>query len=111
MANVEYIGGSVSRATFAKDVVNREPVDSITNISRKLLFVFYFTELKGMMGETVVHRWERHGELVREVCFQIGGPRWRIWSSEAIHPDSHGDWKVSVLDTRGRLLKVSHIGY
>ena len=63
-------------------IAEREPQDSITEISSDLTRIFYFTEIREMAGETVIHRWEFGGEVLAEVPFEVGGPRWRAYSSK-----------------------------
>ncbi|NOY73471.1 MAG: DUF2914 domain-containing protein [Gammaproteobacteria bacterium] len=103
------IGGSVSRAAFTRAVVNREPIDTVKTIKNNLRHLYFFTELKGFMGETVFHRWEFDGEVIAEVKFQIGGSRWRVWSNTNILPNLLGEWKVSVVDITGRIIQEAMI--
>ena len=64
-----------------------------------------------MAGETVTHRWEYNGQVMAEVDFQIGGPRWRVYSSKTMMHDWVGDWKVSVVDEDGSPLSVNTFSY
>jgi len=105
--DAEFIGGSVTRAVFTRAVVNREPVDDLESIPSNLTFLYYFTELKGFTGEVITHRWEFEGQVVAETRFEVGGPRWRVWSSRPLPPDRVGAWRVSVLDFQGRVVAVS----
>ncbi len=103
--------GSVARATITSDVQNREPVDSISTVTADDSKVFYFTEIQDMAGHTVTHRWEYNGQLIAEVDFEIGGPRWRVYSSKTMMPYWVGNWKVSVIDENGSLLSVNTFSY
>ena len=103
--------GSVARATITSDVQNREPVDSISTVTADDSKVFYFTEIQDMAGQTVTHRWEYNGQVMAEVDFEIGGPRWRIYSSKTMAPYWVGDWKVSVVDENGSPLSVNTFSY
>lgn len=105
--DADFIGGSVTRAVFTRAVVNREPVDNLETVPGNITFLYYFTELKGFTGEVITHRWEFEGHVVAETRFEIGGPRWRIWSSRPLPPDRVGAWRVSVLDFQGRIVAVS----
>lgn len=98
------IGGSVSRAVFTNAVVNREPVDQLLRIVHEARHVYFFTELKGLTGETIFHRWERDGTVVAEVPFEVGGPRWRVWSSHTLATDGYGQWRVSIVSEDGRVI-------
>lgn len=105
--DADFIGGSVTRAVFTRAVVNREPVDNLEAVPGNVTFLYYFTELKGFTGEMITHRWEFEGQVVAETRFEVGGPRWRIWSSRPLPPDRVGAWRVSVLDFQGRIVAVS----
>ena len=96
--------GQVARSTFTTAVLDREPQDSITSLSNDNVVVFYFTELRDMTGATITHRWEHDGNLMAEVFFDVGGPRWRVYSRKNLEPSWLGDWKVTVLDSTGRTL-------
>jgi len=61
------------------------------------------------MGETVFHRWEFDGEVMAEMKFRVGGPRWRVWSNTNILPDLLGEWKVYVVDITGRIIQEAII--
>jgi hypothetical protein len=103
--------GSVARATITSDVQNREPVDSLSMVTTDDSKVFYFTEIQDMAGHTVTHRWEYNGQVMAEVDFEIGGPRWRVYSSKTMTPDWVGNWKVSVIDEDGSPLSVNTFSY
>ena len=91
----------VARAVFTSGIENREPVDELANVSADLSEVYFFTDLRGLEGRTVTHRWELEGETVAEVSFQIGGPRWRVYSKKSLGPGLKGDWTVVVVDESG----------
>ena len=103
--------GSVARATITSDVQNREPVDSLSTVTTDDSKIFYFTEIQDMAGHTVTHRWEYNGQVMAEVDFEIGGARWRVYSSKTMTPDWVGDWKVSVVDEDGSPLSVNTFSY
>lgn len=94
--------GSVMRSIFTSDIKDREPTDKINNTSDEK--VFYFTELRDMNGQTATHRWEHDGKVISEMKFNVGGNRWRVWSSKNFLPQSSGDWKVSVLNGAGEVI-------
>lgn len=96
--------GFVARSMFATDIQNREPLDSITELSNDHGAIFFFTELRDLDGRTVVHRWEWNGTPMAEVVIEVGGPRWRAYSSKNLHESWLGEWRVSVVDESGRVL-------
>ena len=103
--------GRVARATFTSAVENREPADSLSSLSSDQNKIYYFTELRDMAGQTVTHRWEHNGKVMAEVPFQIGGNRWRVYSSKRLEPSWTGEWKVSVVDSNGSTLSVNTFEY
>ncbi len=101
-------GGSVARSQLTSSVRAREPVDRLSSRiaigergQRKL---FYFTELKDLNGETVFHRWEHDGRTMATLRFEVGGDRWRAYSSKTIPAKYSGDWRVVVANARGDVL-------
>ena len=100
----DYSTGSVSRSAVTRGIVDREPQDELTRVGNDLPEIFYFTELRDLEGDTVVHRWEWNGQVMAEVSFQVGGPRWRVNSSKSLDASWLGQWSVSVLDGAGQVL-------
>ena len=83
----------VARAVFTLDVRNREPTDTLTSLSNDHNKIYFFSELTGLGGQTVTHRWEYQGKTMGEVKFDVGGPRWL--------PQWTGEWRVSIIDGNG----------
>lgn len=94
----------VYRSTFTTAIEDKEPVSELDVISNDTDKVYFFTELRGLEGHTVTHRWEYSGETMAEVSFNIGGDRWRTWSSKNMLPAWSGVWEVSVLDEGGNIM-------
>ncbi len=105
------IGGSVSRSAFTEAVVNHEPKQHITDLSNTKQFLYYFTELKGMAGQTVIHRWRFDGTTMADTKFNIGAPRWRVWSNITLKKEWLGRWEVQVIDEMGRVVHSSSFNY
>lgn len=103
--------GWVARATLTSAVQDHEPIDNVSSLSNDKTTLYYFTEVRDMAGETIKHRWEHNGEVMAEVTFEIGGPRWRIYSSKTLVPSWLGDWKVSLIDAAGNPLTVNTFVY
>lgn len=103
--------GSVVRSTFTTAIEDREPVNDMKTITNNEGKVFYYTELRDMSGQTATHRWEYNGEVKAEVKFNVGGPRWRVWSSKSFVPGWTGDWKVSVINGAGEIISEDMFNY
>jgi hypothetical protein len=91
----------VARAQFTTAVVNREPVDQVVKLDEQATRVYFFTDLRNLQGRTVTHRWEFEGQVVSEVAFKVGGPRWRVYSVKSLNPGETGKWTVFVVDESG----------
>ena len=101
--------GSVARSAFALAIVEREPVDEVAVVTDNS--VYYFTDLRGLEGETIRHRWIYQGEVMADVEFTVGGPRWRVWSKKSLLPRWSGQWTVSVIDAVGAVIQSETIQY
>jgi len=102
---------AVARGMFATAIDQREPVDSITALGSDRDRIYYFTELVGISGREVTHRWEYRGQVVAEVPIAIGGPRWRAYSSKHLDVSQLGEWTVSVIDESGNLVHKDSFVY
>jgi hypothetical protein len=91
----------VARGIFSTNIVDREPVDQVLILSNAVDQIYFFTDLRHYQGQTITHRWEYEGELVTEKTFEVGGPRWRVYSQNDLSPDMTGTWTVVVSDGRG----------
>ncbi len=110
-SNVQAPSANVKRAVFTTSVVNREPVDEVKTLKTDVDKVSFFTEILGMEGKTVTHRWIFNGETRAEVPFQIGGPRWRVFSTKTLGPEWTGTWTVDVVDGEGNKLSSASFDY
>jgi len=45
------------------------------------------------------------------LCFDVGGPRWRVWSSKNLWPTWIGVWSVEVLSADGEVLYQKEFNY
>ncbi|WP_339722920.1 DUF2914 domain-containing protein [Marinomonas primoryensis] len=93
--------GTVARAQFSTDVIDREPIDDIGPVVKveygEIQRVYFFTDLRAMSGGQVIHRWKLDGEEQADVAFDIGGDRWRVWSSKRLMPGFDGKWSVDIV--------------
>ncbi len=97
----------VARALFTTEIADREPVDQVVSVGPEQQSIYFFTDLRNLQGRTVKHRWEFEGQFMGEVEFQVGGPRWRVYSKKTLNPDVTGKWTVMVLDQSGWPLHAS----
>jgi len=101
--------GKITRAVFTHAIDGYDPVDEIISISVKNRKVYFFTDLQGMKGEKIVHRWEFNNVVKASVEFEIAAERYRIHSSKIILPDEVGEWSVVVTNKNGQVLARNKI--
>lgn len=94
----------IKRAAFATAIVDREPVNTVDTLYTDVTRIFFFTEVKDMAGQRIMHRWLHGSEGKAEVSFNIGGARWRVHSSKNLLPEWTGEWRVEVLGPDGSAL-------
>ena len=99
----------IARAQFTNGVYKREPVDSLQELSlagveQGAVKVFFFSELRGLAGKTVTHRWLYEDKEVAKIKFRVGSDRWRVYSSKNIQSNKTGAWKVTINDAAGGVL-------
>ncbi len=102
---------NVVRASVTTNIVDREPVDSLDTVTHEQDLIFFFTEIADLAGGTITHRWEYKGEIMAEVPLDIGGSRWRTHSSKRLFMGWTGEWKVSVVDDSGQVLRSVNFNY
>lgn len=100
---------NVARSAFSLSIADREPVDEVNVVSEAS--VYYFTELSGLEGELIRHRWVYDNQVMADVEFMVGGPRWRVWSKKSLLPGWAGQWTVNVVDEGGAVLQTETIDY
>jgi len=98
------IRGEITRALFTHDIDGFEPVDEIITLSVKNHKVYFFTDLKNMKGEKIIHRWEFNNTVKASVEFTVTADRYRIHSSKNILPSETGEWSVVVTNKNGQVL-------
>ncbi len=100
--------GSVARWAFTTAVRDREPVDHLERAPATEQTLYFFTDLAGLAGHRVVHVWLRDGAEALRRAFDVGGARWRVWSSKLVDPS--GAWAVRVEDGDGTVLGTYRLG-
>ena len=104
-------GASVARAQFTTDIENREPVDRVVTLDNSSSSIYFFSELRGLEGRTVTHRWEYGGRVISEIPFEVGGSRWRVYSKKSLGSEMLGKWTVIIVDQSGWPLHASIFEY
>lgn len=103
--------GEVKRAQFCSGVAEREPMDELTTLAAPAEKVFFFTELIGMAGKTVTHKWSLDGQAMGDVAISVGADRWRCYSTKTLATIMTGTWTVEVVDDAGTKLAEKTFTY
>ena len=101
----------VVRAVFATEIRDREPVGELAVLPADQSRVYFFTELVDLEGQTVRHLWKYRGETMADILFEVGGPRWRVYSSKNLLRGWAGDWTVSIVTEAGEVLHEDGFAY
>jgi len=102
---------NISQAVFATSVVDRQPVEIITEADDSLGKIYFFTNVRQLSGDRITHRWIYQNKTKAEISFDIKGDRWRVWSSKNIWHTWTGKWTVEVVDQLGKVLLVKTINF
>ncbi|MCG7537489.1 DUF2914 domain-containing protein [Pseudoalteromonas sp. OOF1S-7] len=97
----------VSRAVLTSEVVNREPVDVLKDSVEQSAFadkLYFFTEVRGLQGQTIRHLWFHQDQLMAEIDLAISAYRHRTYSSKNIMPSQSGQWRIEVITADDQLL-------
>ena len=111
LSAVAHAEATVVRALFAQSIIDREPVDQTDELSNDNNKIFFFTELRGLSGKRITHRWEYAGEPRAAVTFRVVANRWRTWSSKNLQLGWTGVWTVLVVDEEGNVLAEKSLNY
>lgn len=101
----------IALAQFTTAIENREPIDQVTFVQNDVRKVFFYTDLRGLEGQTINHRWLYDGTVRADVAFEVRGPRWRVWSSKELLPDWIGDWTVEIVNAEGEVIGAETFTY
>lgn len=106
---------NVIRAQLTNGIKNREPIDRAENVistsNQGFKRLFYFTEFRNMKGQKIIHRWEHEGRIEAEIKFNVGGNRWRVYSSKNLIPSMEGEWKIIITNATGKVLLTDGFVY
>ncbi len=97
----------VKRFLLPGSVSNKEPLGELNDISfnaEGIAVVWTYSEVVNKRGSRLNYVWLHEGSQVATVKVDIGGNRWRSYSSKVINQSMSGSWRVELHDGEGRLL-------
>jgi hypothetical protein len=108
----ESLAGTVSREALAENVANGEPYGELSDLLTldpdEAKTVHYFTEVRGMQGRHLEHRWLHEDKLIERISLEPDD-RWRSPLSSSLTiagPGSEGRWSVELRDDAGELIEA-----
>lgn len=101
----------VALAQFTTRISKRYPADDVALLDNPHQAITFFTEVRGMAGHIITHRWTYGGTVEYETNFQIRGPKWKFWSTRILPAEKAGRWRVEVLDENGTVLADRDLNY
>ncbi|MCK9605005.1 MAG: DUF2914 domain-containing protein [Methylomonas sp.] len=103
----------VIRASINSAPKNNEPGDPIKqpvvlgqNEAKEL---FYFSQIKNLIGHTLFHAWYKDGQLIIKKQFDVKNNHARLISSRKLTARDVGEWQVVLMDKKGK--KFSEANY
>jgi hypothetical protein len=102
---------NISQAVFAKSVEDRAPIEIVTEVDDSLGKIYFFTNIRHLIGDKITHRWIYKNKVKAEISFSIKGDRWRVWSSKNIWHTWTGQWKVEVVNQKNEILLTKTFEY
>jgi hypothetical protein len=75
------------------------PIDLPVRLSKgQARTIYFFTELRGLNGRSVLHRWEWNGRMMKERQLRPASELWRAYTAMTLGGDMRGSWRVSAVD-------------
>lgn len=99
-------GPSVAEAAVCTAVEDRAPVGAAETFPAGTEQLMCFTDLRNAGGQTIIHAWIHDGTTRARVELEVGGDRWRTWSSKKLLPEWTGAWQVKVMTADGAVLET-----
>ena len=105
----------VARARFTNGIEHNEPVDRLLSVvhsgGQATRTLYYFTDLRGLAGQTVTYRWRYGGRVIAEVPVKVRANQFRAYSSKRLARSMTGRWTVVLTDSAGDTLSTASIIY
>ncbi len=87
-----------------KDKEPNQPVIAAINIDAgKTQQLFYFNQIKNMKDKALFHHWFKDGQIVSKRQLDIKDDKSKLISSRTFGLKDVGDWRVVLVDRKGRL--------
>ena len=98
-------GGPVARMVITTGLdAQAYPVSNLSTVDSTIGRVLFYTEIAGVPGIPVAHRWIYEGVLVATIVLPVNASYVRVWSWLNIDNSMVGNWEAQVTDINGYIL-------
>ena len=95
------------QAVLCEDIVGNIPLNSTSVFSIERRKAVCFTSFDPVTEKTVIyHHWFHRDQPVAKLNLTIKPPRWATYSSIQLRAEDIGPWRVEIVDSQGRILRV-----
>ena len=98
----------VLRASLNYQIKDNQPYQQVNEAIKmpknKAIDLFYFTEIKGINGNSLFHYWYKDGVLVYKTQFEPKVNKSRLISSKKLSAGDIGEWQIQLADRKGKVL-------
>jgi len=97
----------VIRAQLTSAIQQLEPTDKVDHVwlnQGNTEQIFFFMQLRNLMGQRVSVHWHYQDSVVAKVPLMIGSRNWRTYASKLLNKTGLGAWHVTLHDQSGKLL-------
>ena len=99
--------GPVSRMAITTGLDSEAyPISNLSILDSTAERVVFYTEINGIPGIPVAHRWIYEGVLVATIVLPVNANYVRVWSWLSVDDSMVGNWEAQVVDINGYVLAV-----
>lgn len=105
MTAAQSANGPVTRMVITTGLdAKAYPVSNLSTVDSTIGRVLFYTEIAGIPGIPVAHRWIYQGVLVANVVLPVNASYVRVWSWLNVDSTMVGQWEAQVTDINGYIL-------
>lgn len=107
---LQILSSDITDAALTDQMDGLEPAAKLTNTANLqdgFLKLYFYTDLQGHAGDTLIYSWYRNDKRVAKVRIPVGSDRWRSHASKNLSANMRGDWKVVVTDRKSNPLATA----
>lgn len=95
----------VAQAVITTGVTSsaRPQTDNLTLVDHAIGSITFYTEINGLSGKVVIHRWLYKNQEVSSITMQLSSNNSLNWSQSSISPSQLGRWEVQLI-SNGQVL-------